>query len=55
MANLLDAVPVSTRAHLAGSMFAGFACGLLTVRSRLQLRCGWCAVVLAASWLALLA
>ena len=26
------------------------ACGLFTVRSRLQLRCGWCAVVLAASW-----
>ena len=30
-------------------------CGLLTVRMRLQLRCGWCAVVLAASWLAWLA
>ena len=26
------------------------ACGLFTVSSRLQLRCGWCAVVLAASW-----
>ena len=26
------------------------ACGLFTVTWRLQLRCGWCAVVLAASW-----
>ena len=26
------------------------ACGLYTVKWRLQLRCGWCAVVLAASW-----
>ena len=28
------------------------ACGLFMVSWRLQLRCGWCAVVLAASWLA---
>ena len=28
------------------------ACGLFTVMWRLQLRCGWCAVVAAASWLA---
>ena len=26
------------------------ACGLFTVMWRLQLRCGWCAVVVAASW-----
>ena len=26
------------------------ACGLFTVMSRLQLRCGWCGVVAAASW-----
>ena len=30
----------------------GLACGLFTVKWRLQLRCGRCAVVLAASWLA---
>ena len=28
------------------------ASGLFMVKSRLQLQCGWCAVVLAASWLA---
>ena len=26
------------------------ACGLFTVKWRVQLRCGWCVVVLAASW-----
>ena len=28
-------------------------CGLFTIKWRLQLRCGWCAVVLAASWIGL--
>ena len=50
VANPMDAVPVSTRARLAGLVLAGLRVVLFTVKWRLQLRCGRCAVVFAASW-----
>ena len=48
-------LPVGRRSRFdpctPGSFGVGrLACGLLTVMWRVQLRCGWCAVVTAASW-----
>ena len=47
--------PVGRRSRFNPCMPDGFgvgrlACGLFTVMWRLQLRCGWCAVVAAVSW-----
>ena len=48
-------LPVGRRSRLdpctpGWSRVGRLACGLFTVMWRLQLRCGWCAVVAAASW-----
>ena len=50
VANPMQAVPVSTRARLAGLVLAGLRVVCLRSSGGCSCGCSWCAVVLAASW-----